>query len=398
MDDGKYPADVQRKESLKDVLSSVPPWPEQTEPTTSTTTTTMTPGGSRRPSQGVSETGPSVQPRDASSAARAPTRDMADFLMSTAPPGEVLRSNSQAPMLAAPIAPASLHDNYPGRRPSARSESSEVDEGKKTKTVTSDLADFFANTAPPSSSSQDASSRLLTPSEPVKSEHKPGRFRSLFGGSKKAKKEVDNDVANDARLGGGDGIHGSANSTSGPASRGLNEQASRASLTALKPVTRPTRQPPPPTAMFANGLGTGSASTNPAAILPVQRVGQDTQANGDTSSTNEQLEDTSRGVPTENGEPSKNVSSGATAPAPSPITPNTVSLSDLTSFRNLFQHAASADECRMLLDAALTQWGVGSSTEGEGETPDGRVTAWLLTGREGPSQTRVAPRGQDVLE
>lgn len=71
---------------------------------------------------------------------------------------------------------------------------------------------------------------------------------------------------------------------------------------------------------------------------------------------------------------------------------------DLVPLRNLLDHATSASECRLLLNAILTQFGVPysdlescRSEEGKGkgkhtavETPEDRVVAWLLAGREGP--------------
>lgn len=71
---------------------------------------------------------------------------------------------------------------------------------------------------------------------------------------------------------------------------------------------------------------------------------------------------------------------------------------DLVPLRNLLDHAKSASECRLLLNATLTQFGVPYSDlescrreEGKGkgkhtavETPEDQVVAWLLAGREDP--------------
>lgn len=71
---------------------------------------------------------------------------------------------------------------------------------------------------------------------------------------------------------------------------------------------------------------------------------------------------------------------------------------DLVPLRNLLDHAKSASECRLLLNAILTQFGVPYSDlescrreEGKGkgkhtavETPEDQVVAWLLAGREDP--------------
>jgi len=64
-----------------------------------------------------------------------------------------------------------------------------------------------------------------------------------------------------------------------------------------------------------------------------------------------------------------------------------IPLSDLTPLRQLLQHATSADECRLLLSAILTQWRVpiaSSSSSLHNPSPEARVAAWLLAGRDGP--------------
>lgn len=82
-----------------------------------------------------------------------------------------------------------------------------------------------------------------------------------------------------------------------------------------------------------------------------------------------------------------------------PVTPrDAVPKQDLVPLRNLLDHATSVSECRLLLNAILTQFGVpypdleacqgeegkGKGKRGAAETPEGRVIAWLLAGREGP--------------
>ncbi|OWZ73383.1 hypothetical protein AYX14_01106 [Cryptococcus neoformans] len=82
-----------------------------------------------------------------------------------------------------------------------------------------------------------------------------------------------------------------------------------------------------------------------------------------------------------------------------PVTPrDAVPKQDLVPLRNLLDHATSVSECRLLLNAILTQFGVpypdleacqgeegkGKGKHGAAETPEGRVIAWLLAGREGP--------------
>ena len=59
-------------------------------------------------------------------------------------------------------------------------------------------------------------------------------------------------------------------------------------------------------------------------------------------------------------------------------------IADLLSLRSLLQHATTAAECRILLSAVLTQWGVPLHPHEEDITPEDRIAAWLLAGREGP--------------
>jgi hypothetical protein len=64
-----------------------------------------------------------------------------------------------------------------------------------------------------------------------------------------------------------------------------------------------------------------------------------------------------------------------------------IPLADLAPLRQLLQHATTADECRLLISAILTQWRVpssSSSSEYTPSSPEARVTAWLLAGRDGP--------------
>ncbi|RXK36716.1 hypothetical protein M231_06023 [Tremella mesenterica] len=84
-----------------------------------------------------------------------------------------------------------------------------------------------------------------------------------------------------------------------------------------------------------------------------------------------------------------------TAPVtpPEPVAPS-IPLEDLMPLRHLLDHATSARECRLLLSAILTQWGVPQThPEGEWEqpTPEARVTAWLLAGRDGPLNIPLPP-------
>ena len=71
-------------------------------------------------------------------------------------------------------------------------------------------------------------------------------------------------------------------------------------------------------------------------------------------------------------------------------------LNDLVPLRNLLQHATSATECRLLLSSILTQWGVPHLTHDSSaaESPESRVTAWLLAGRDGP-EAGITPSSSD---
>jgi hypothetical protein len=83
-----------------------------------------------------------------------------------------------------------------------------------------------------------------------------------------------------------------------------------------------------------------------------------------------------------------NAASPATAPATT-IPPTTASRqhgippSDLSPLRGLLTHATSVAECRLLLNAVLSQLGVPQSSSAI--TPEDRVAAWLLAGEAGPS-------------
>jgi hypothetical protein len=70
-------------------------------------------------------------------------------------------------------------------------------------------------------------------------------------------------------------------------------------------------------------------------------------------------------------------------PVPKPTEDPNIPLRELASLRGLLIHATSANECRLLVNALLSQWRV--PMEGEAvESPESRVTAWLLAGRDGP--------------
>lgn len=83
----------------------------------------------------------------------------------------------------------------------------------------------------------------------------------------------------------------------------------------------------------------------------------------------------------------------APEPATAPIgTANTsaISLAQLDGLRSILAHATSADECRMLVEAMLSQWrvprtqGGTDGSSGIEVSPEAKITAWLLSGREGP--------------
>ncbi|WVQ70129.1 uncharacterized protein L199_008354 [Kwoniella botswanensis] len=71
---------------------------------------------------------------------------------------------------------------------------------------------------------------------------------------------------------------------------------------------------------------------------------------------------------------------------PSPSIP----INDLVPLRKLLDHATSVRECKLLLDAILSQFGVPRQSLSDDKTgqvevgPEDRVMAWLLAGRDGP--------------
>ncbi|WWD01439.1 hypothetical protein V866_008383 [Kwoniella sp. B9012] len=71
---------------------------------------------------------------------------------------------------------------------------------------------------------------------------------------------------------------------------------------------------------------------------------------------------------------------------PSPSIP----INDLVPLRKLLDHATSVRECKLLLDAILSQFGVPRLSLADDKTgevdvgPEDRVMAWLLAGRDGP--------------
>ena len=81
------------------------------------------------------------------------------------------------------------------------------------------------------------------------------------------------------------------------------------------------------------------------------------------------------------------IPSETTPTTPSRMPSPSIPLADLVPLRSILQHATSAGECQLLLSAILTQWGVPQTVGGTSAaqlTPESRVTAWLLAGREGP--------------
>ncbi|KAK4686625.1 hypothetical protein P7C73_g3502, partial [Tremellales sp. Uapishka_1] len=78
----------------------------------------------------------------------------------------------------------------------------------------------------------------------------------------------------------------------------------------------------------------------------------------------------------------------ATETKPEPVSSPSVPVADLIPLRHLLDHATTARECRMLLDAILSQFKVPMSTSDIAlPSPEDRVTAWLLGGREGPASS-----------
>lgn len=72
-----------------------------------------------------------------------------------------------------------------------------------------------------------------------------------------------------------------------------------------------------------------------------------------------------------------------------------LAMADLVPLRHLLDHATSARECQLLLDAILSQLGVPRTPHvGTVARPEDRVAAWLLAGREGPvgDSRAIGPR------
>ncbi len=76
---------------------------------------------------------------------------------------------------------------------------------------------------------------------------------------------------------------------------------------------------------------------------------------------------------------------GAVSPVGAETGP-TIPLQNLASLRGLLAHATTANECRMLVNAVLLLWKVPKDNDAA-ESPESRVAAWLLAGRDGPPAT-----------
>ncbi|KAL7423917.1 hypothetical protein Q5752_001502 [Cryptotrichosporon argae] len=75
-----------------------------------------------------------------------------------------------------------------------------------------------------------------------------------------------------------------------------------------------------------------------------------------------------------------------------------IPLADLVPLRSLLEHATSARECRLLLNAILSQWGVPTAERGARLSPEDRVTAWLLAGHDGPAdRNSIGSQATEVL-
>ncbi len=130
-------------------------------------------------------------------------------------------------------------------------------------------------------------------------------------------------------------------------------------------------------------------------VEPTGRTGEPTgvpiaDATGETTGEHEEDATARENTPIEMGEfaiapvahgPSDSVKSRP----PEPVMPS-IPLSDLTPLHTVLQHATSARECQLLLSAILSQWGIPLPAESPAaeHTPESRVTAWLLAGRDGP--------------
>ena len=91
------------------------------------------------------------------------------------------------------------------------------------------------------------------------------------------------------------------------------------------------------------------------------------------------------GAPESDGEPAQKTSSTSHADEPDPAAPS-VLVSRLAPLRTILQHATSADECRMLVNAYCTQIGIPfDANAGHAEAnAEAKVHAWLLDHEAGP--------------
>lgn len=126
-----------------------------------------------------------------------------------------------------------------------------------------------------------------------------------------------------------------------------------------------------------------SPKTSPAALPP-----RSTSVNASPRSEHRSLVNASprseaRSLPVVNGVNSSPRSENRSLSRSSMTSEGSIPVSDLLPLRHLLDHATSARECQLLLDAILSQLGVPRTGDFAG--PEDRVAAWLLAGREGPS-------------
>lgn len=220
-----------KQETLKDILSSEPPWAPTPTSSRQAAAHVIAPTPQQHgalvanresvqaahPIKDDLSSGPEIKQLEDKLGLGAQSKvttswDMMYFLNLSAPPGGIQRTTRAPPAAAAEPAPppdgpsqaiGSLHDASPGLRgPSALGSHHDDDEDdvenpglgvglvkinrQKKPTATSDLADFFANTAPPPHHNSPLLRTLTTPDLPSKQ----SKFKSLFSKKNSSTKEL----------------------------------------------------------------------------------------------------------------------------------------------------------------------------------------------------------------
>ncbi|ODO11498.1 hypothetical protein I350_00278 [Cryptococcus amylolentus CBS 6273] len=139
------------------------------------------------------------------------------------------------------------------------------------------------------------------------------------------------------------------------------------------------------TAMTTAAPPSDPASDVGASKEPTMATGASIDKAASTSPVNEKADEAAEPVAAEDASP--DLVSSVKVPT---IKEPSIPLTDLLPLRSLLAHATSATECRLLLNAILTQFGVpqaapaSANQDASDEGAEERVMAWLLAGREGP--------------